>query len=574
MTVFSCEKVKKAFGNPPVIHGRPTWTSLWALKQYLIDALRTLKYRKHPKEGFAPYLRTNAKQALISSIPWEEPVITAEYFTPSQEALIERQIAAEEGKFKYDKEIREGFEEIDAQLVQIFTNCIDSAYHTGADRLGQKGFGNLSARKIIFRLFHLYGKPTLTEIEAAEARLAAPMDRNAPVEVMLRGIEEVQMFYLHDEKLGLEMKAMQMITKALIKLKNTGLYAKAIEKWNQREADDGTTWSDFRAFMIEQFEKMLRNNEGPTVGDQGYGAAFNAVAAGDAHAADDTSVGDDSTGTIIASVTKYAERATAAEAELSDVRDALSTLQHQFAALMTGQLAAPGIAAPVSTIHVGKKRKTPQQGVFQPPPAPAFNVNQALGWQQPQTPMGSYGQAQWSLPPQATQQPTMNHGGQQRGDGGIPFSNTRKEFPNLFYCFTCGYDVDHPGAQCPYAGPGHIPNVNRDEAHLVPGASMKAQHKVLPDGSGAGKGWIQAQGVNKAFYTMAQQGQQPWAQIYQQRGGGGGGRGRGYGRGRGRGRGGWGRGRGGRNSGNGGRGGRGAGYWHWGANNTQQWSQY
>ena len=166
----------------------------------------------------------------------------------------------------------------------------------------------------------------------------------------------------------------------------------------------------------------------------------------------------------------------------------------------------------------------------------------------------------------------MNHGGQQRGDGGIPFSNTRKEFPNLFYCFTCGYDVDHPGAQCPYTGPGHIPNVNRDEAHLVPGASMKAQHKVLPDGSGAGKGWIQAQGVNKAFYTMAQQGQQPWAQIYQQRGGGG--RGRGYGRGRGRGRGGWGRGRGGRNSGNGGRGGRGAGYWHWGANNTQQWGQY
>ena len=102
MTVFSCEKVKKAFGNPPVIHGRPTWTSLWALKQYLIDALRTLKYRKHPKEGFSPYLRTNAEQALISSIPWEEPIITAEYFTPSQEALIERQIAAEEGRSKYD----------------------------------------------------------------------------------------------------------------------------------------------------------------------------------------------------------------------------------------------------------------------------------------------------------------------------------------------------------------------------------------------------------------------------------------------------------------------------------------
>ena len=117
MTVFSCEKIKKAFGNPPVIHGRPTWTSLWALKQYLIDALRKLKYRKHPKEGFAPCLYTNAEQALISNIPWEEPVITAEYFTPSQEALTERMISAEEGKFNYEKEIREGFEEIDTQPV-------------------------------------------------------------------------------------------------------------------------------------------------------------------------------------------------------------------------------------------------------------------------------------------------------------------------------------------------------------------------------------------------------------------------------------------------------------------------
>ena len=63
-------------------------------------------------------------------------------------------------------------------------------------------------------------------------------------------------------------------------------------------------------------------------------------------------------------------------------------------------------------------------------------------------------------------------------------------------------------------------------------------NKVLPDGSGAGKDWIQAQGINKAFYTMAQQGQQPWAQVCQQGGGSGSGRGRGHGRGRGRGRGG------------------------------------
>ena len=68
---------------------------------YLMDALRMLKYRKHPNEGFSPYLHTDAEQALIFSIPWEEPIIPAAYFTPSNEALIEHQIAAEEGRFNY-----------------------------------------------------------------------------------------------------------------------------------------------------------------------------------------------------------------------------------------------------------------------------------------------------------------------------------------------------------------------------------------------------------------------------------------------------------------------------------------
>ena len=66
-------------------------------------------------------------------------------------------------------------------MVQVFVNCIDKAYHTGAEALGQKGYGNLSAQNIIFRIFHLYGKPTLSEIEAAESRLAVPMDRMAPI---------------------------------------------------------------------------------------------------------------------------------------------------------------------------------------------------------------------------------------------------------------------------------------------------------------------------------------------------------------------------------------------------------
>ena len=88
--------------------------------------------------------------------------------------------------------------------------------------------------------------------------------------------------------------------------------------------------------MIGQYELMLAQQEGPTITEQGYGGAFNAT-----H--DDASI-DDSTGSIIASVTKYAERASAAEAEVADLKSAMSGLQQQFAAMMTGQMQAANFA--------------------------------------------------------------------------------------------------------------------------------------------------------------------------------------------------------------------------------------
>jgi hypothetical protein len=88
-----------------------------------------------------------------------------------------------------------------------------------------------------------------------------------------------------------------------------------------------------------------------------------------------------------------------------------------------------------------------------------------------------------------------------RGNG-VPYSNAVKQHMNLCYCFSCGYDVDHMGFQCPTPRNDHIPTVKREDAHTIWGASMKAQHKTLPDGTGAGMGWILAQNLRKANFVM------------------------------------------------------------------------
>jgi hypothetical protein len=106
------------------------------------------------------------------------------------------------------------------------------------------------------------------------------------------------------------------------------------------------------------------------------------------------------------------------------------------------------------------------------------------------------------------------------------YSNKLKKHNNLYYCYSCGYDVDHPGSHCPNAKPHHDPHTRRDNAHLVSNASMVAQHKTLPDGTGARLGWKIAQSMDKAQYTMRnmrqyrqRQQQQQQAGFQQQNGG-------------------------------------------------------
>ena len=43
----------------------------------------------------------------------------------------------------------------------------------------------------------------------------------------------------------------------------------------------------------------------------------------------------------------------------------------------------------------------------------------------------------------------------------------------------------------------HLPNVKREEAHMYEGACMRTQHKTLPGGTGAGRGWIMTKQIEK-----------------------------------------------------------------------------
>ena len=93
---------------------------------------------------------------------------------------------------------------------------------------------------------------------------------------------------------------------------------------------------------------------------------------------------------------------------------------------------------------------------------------------------------------------------QQQGGPKQTHTTKLKHFNNLFYCFSCGYDVDHEGPQCPKGHlnrHGHNPTVQRHNAHLYANASMKAAHKTLENGQGQAPGYILQGNLAKNQYT-------------------------------------------------------------------------
>ena len=80
---------------------------------------------------------------------------------------------------------------------------------------------------------------------------------------------------------------------------------------------------------------------------------------------------------------------------------------------------------------------------------------------------------QHPAPPYQAQQPMCRRGvcrgrrqGRRRGTENMQGTHTNKikQFHNLHYSFTCGYDVDHPSNACPVSDPAyHMPNIPHDE---------------------------------------------------------------------------------------------------------------
>ena len=171
---------------------------------------------------------------------------------------------------------------------------------------------------------------------------------------------------------------------------------------------------------------------------------------------------DDDGSSLTVSVVEFAEKASHTDTRVSDLEARLAAFEMG----AKGQQQQQYGPIPVQAIYymLEYSYMAPQQ----PPPPTNIQFNDTgMGKKQKQShDGGNFTPQQQTIPNQQfpQQQGGWSNNGYQPCRGGnkannAPYSNTIKTNMNLWYCFSCGCDVDHNGFQCPARKTNHIDNV-------------------------------------------------------------------------------------------------------------------
>ena len=147
-----------------------------------------------------------------------EPADVGECFEIPPSSITETEQRTDEKRWELQKEKHNTSKNLLMVLTKTFKDVIDPAFHKGSRGLATRGFGNPKSYDVLAHMHSIYGKPSLTELEGALLRLNEPIKCSHPVEVMLRRIEEFQIFLLAKPEEDRQLSVPNLIGYALIKL--------------------------------------------------------------------------------------------------------------------------------------------------------------------------------------------------------------------------------------------------------------------------------------------------------------------------------------------------------------------
>ena len=138
--------------------------------------------------------------ALLSTKTWMNAPDVGSFFEIPVNSFTETEQRIGEKRCQVTKDQQDTLENVELTLVAILEGVINTAYHTEDTAMADIGFVPLTAPQIISCIQLNYRNPGIGEIKKSLLCLNDPMDCDMPIEVMMRSLEEVQIFLLARQK--------------------------------------------------------------------------------------------------------------------------------------------------------------------------------------------------------------------------------------------------------------------------------------------------------------------------------------------------------------------------------------
>lgn len=488
-------------GTLPTIEPRPNIYNLLKLEEIINTRLALIPSTQSNILGWAGMFMRPEIYALSEPNPWRDPAnpgaIPPEIGNPN---ATDAEREHHRDLWKILKNQHDSFINIGRALRAALETAIPDQFKP-VQQIGNRGFGNRTAREIIDDLFHTYGRATATDIAKIDDAIKNPWDPNEPIEMLFKQIEDAQIFALC-ANLGYDLP--RLIMYALNNITNTGAFREELRDFYRQHNTHEIDWPTFKKFWATAWTERehYRRSSGTTT----YANI----------ATDDDSIS--TFNTAVANLTAQRAQDNAAMSQLSDtnhsmqsnintIMQELQTIKHQMNYTNAQATHMKSNYGPPSAIYAAAPMP-PNIMQAQPPmalPSPSQHMNTGH--------MLSPSTNQWTPPPpgfhgynntQGGRGFQMTTRGRGRGRGNRPHNNNLGQFGrtlgfgmprrytpnpvkrhnNWYYCFSCGYDTDHEGHNCPWdmRKPNHNPSVTRVNAHLFPGASLKGAHKTILPG--------------------------------------------------------------------------------------------
>ena len=518
---FVLSEVQDAFGTltPLSSTERPNVHAIRALENECITKATSIPHPRHPGMGYAGIFMNTGEFAMSDPNAWQDPPnpgATPDFATAGQNRFLNDNDRAQiKAQHAADLITWANADIVHRVIKTALGKAIPDKWKPNLG-IGQRGYGNTSARDIFIDLYDRYGIVTPADLRSISENIYKPWNPASPIEEFILNIETQQVFAT---KAMRPWHTYQLIDAALSIIRDTRQFRDEMREWSKLYPDSAAVqWHQFKAWWIEAYAAWERDRV--TMQGQGY------------HGMNHTQTQDDddrSLASLTEALTSLSSQRTQQEMALQALVQEVASLKAQLSNhavpqppgpptainLPANNMPTPPMPPPMYPYQIPSYPGAPTYQPMPPPPPPAHANNM----QMPPPPPPPVGYQQ----PTGIQQNTnysggSNRRGRGRGRGGRNnygnnnYNNATqrnnpphpiKYYNNWFYCSSCGFDTPHESPACTRQRPNHNATLTREmkiaDMHLppnqqrYPNASHAGHHKRFLPSQAAANGYPQYQ---------------------------------------------------------------------------------